>query len=62
MKRTKNEPKSVDVELETFRLAAVVEGLTILALLRPELYTPETVERIVMLHLRELCARLKMKK
>lgn len=50
-------PSSIDVELETYRLAAVVEGLTILALLRPELYTRETVERIVITHLRELCAR-----
>ncbi|MDF2651383.1 MAG: TetR family transcriptional regulator [Paenibacillus sp.] len=50
-------PPSVDVELETLRLAAVVEGLAILALLRPELYTPETIERIVTLHLRELCRR-----
>lgn len=47
---------SIDIELETLRLAAVVEGLTILALLRPELYAPETVERIVGSHLRELCA------
>lgn len=50
-------PPSIDLELETLRLAAVVEGLTILALLRPELYTPETIERIVILHLRELCIR-----
>lgn len=50
---------SVDIELETFRLAAVVEGLTILALLRPELYLPETVERIVVRHLRELCVSAK---
>lgn len=50
-------PASIDIELETFRLAAVVEGLTILALLRPELYTPETVERIIERHLRELCVR-----
>lgn len=50
-------PASVDVELETYRLAAVVEGLTILALLRPEIYTPENIERIVTLHIRELCAR-----
>lgn len=50
-------PSSIDIELETFRLAAVVEGLTILALLRPELYTPETVERIVTRHLRDLCSR-----
>lgn len=46
---------SIDIDLETLRLAAVVEGLTILALLRPELYTVETIERIVILHLRELC-------
>ncbi|CAG7648355.1 HTH-type transcriptional regulator BetI [Paenibacillus solanacearum] len=50
-------PPSIDIELETLRLAAVVEGLTILALLRPELYTPETMEQIVILHLRELCMR-----
>ncbi|MDF2713561.1 MAG: transcriptional regulator, TetR family protein [Paenibacillus sp.] len=48
-------PPSIDKELDTFRLAALVEGLTILALLRPEFYTPETVERIVVRHLRELC-------
>ncbi|MCC3374143.1 TetR/AcrR family transcriptional regulator [Cohnella sp. REN36] len=50
-------PSSVDIRLETFRLAAIVEGLTILALLRPELYTPETVEQIVTQHIRELCSR-----
>jgi len=50
-------PSSIDIELESLRLAAVVEGLTILALLRPELYAPETVERIVAYHLRELCMR-----
>ncbi|OZB95439.1 TetR/AcrR family transcriptional regulator [Paenibacillus sp. XY044] len=49
-------PSSTDIELETFRLAAVIEGLTILALLRPEIYSPETVERVVVRHLRELCA------
>ncbi|WP_116062619.1 TetR family transcriptional regulator C-terminal domain-containing protein [Cohnella phaseoli] len=31
-------PPSIDIELETLRLAAVIEGLTILALLRPEIY------------------------
>lgn len=46
-----------DIQLETLRLAALIEGLTILAMLRPELYTPETVEQIVTLHLRELCPR-----
>ncbi|WP_433939904.1 TetR/AcrR family transcriptional regulator [Paenibacillus lautus] len=48
-------PSSVDIQLETLRLAAIVEGLTILALLRPELYTLETVEMIVTRHLQELC-------
>lgn len=51
-------PSSIDLELETYRLAAVVEGLTILSLLRPDIYTPENVERIVVLHIRELCSRL----
>ncbi|MBD2863985.1 TetR/AcrR family transcriptional regulator [Paenibacillus oceani] len=50
-------PSSVDIQLETFRLAAIVEGLTILALLRPELYTPVTVEQIVTRHLQELCSQ-----
>ncbi|MEF7441979.1 TetR family transcriptional regulator C-terminal domain-containing protein [Paenibacillus lautus] len=50
-------PSSVDIQLETLRLAAIVEGLTILALLRPELYTPETVEQIVSRHLQELCSQ-----
>lgn len=49
-------PSSVDMEFESYRLAAVVEGLTILALLRPEIYTPENIERIVTLHIQELCA------
>ncbi|OME94537.1 MULTISPECIES: TetR/AcrR family transcriptional regulator [Paenibacillus] len=49
-------PSSVDIQLETLRLASIVEGLTILALLRPELYTPETVEQIVTRHLQELCS------
>ncbi|QHT61201.1 TetR family transcriptional regulator [Paenibacillus lycopersici] len=48
-------PSSADIQLETLRLAAIVEGLTILALLRPEFYTPGTVERIVVRHLQELC-------
>ncbi|PCL93138.1 TetR family transcriptional regulator C-terminal domain-containing protein [Paenibacillus lautus] len=48
---------SVDIQLETLRLAAIVEGLTILALLRPELYTPETIEQIVSRHLQELCSQ-----
>ncbi len=50
-------PSSVDIQLETLRLAAIVEGLTILALLRPELYTLETVEQIVSRHLQELCSQ-----
>lgn len=50
-------PSSVDIQLETLRLAAIVEGLTILALLRPEIYTPETVEQIVSRHLQELCSQ-----
>jgi AcrR family transcriptional regulator len=50
-------PSAVDIQLETLRLAAIVEGLTILALLRPELYAPETVEQIVTRHLQELCAQ-----
>lgn len=49
-------PSVVDIQLETLRLAALIEGLTILAMLRPELYTPETVEQIVTRHLRELCS------
>ncbi|TLS51548.1 TetR family transcriptional regulator [Paenibacillus antri] len=48
-------PPTLDTKLETLRLAAVVEGLTILALLRPELYTPETIESIVRRHIEELC-------
>ncbi|MGG1554303.1 TetR/AcrR family transcriptional regulator [Paenibacillus ferrarius] len=50
-------PPAVDIQLETLRLAALIEGLTILALLRPELYTPETVEQIVIRHVQELCSR-----
>ncbi|RTE11415.1 TetR/AcrR family transcriptional regulator [Paenibacillus whitsoniae] len=50
-------PPAVDIQLETLRLAALIEGLTILALLRPELYAPETVEQIVIRHLHELCSR-----
>lgn len=48
---------TTDIELETLRLAAVIEGLSILTLLRPELYTPETIERIISSHLGELCIR-----
>ena len=50
-------PSEADIQLETLRLAALIEGLTILAMLRPELYTPETVEQIVIRHLQELCSR-----
>jgi len=50
-------PSAADIQLETLRLAALIEGLTMLAMLRPELYAPETVEQIVTLHLQELCSR-----
>ncbi|GIO59605.1 TetR/AcrR family transcriptional regulator [Paenibacillus cineris] len=48
-------PSSIDMELESLRLAALIEGLTVLALLRPEIYAPETIERIIVCHLQELC-------
>ncbi len=49
-------PAAVDIQLETLRLAALIEGLTIMAMLRPELYASETIEQIVILHIRELCS------
>jgi len=49
-------PSEVDIQLETLRLAALIEGLTVLAMLRPELYTPEAVEQIVIRQLQELCS------
>ncbi len=48
-------PNSINVELETSRLAALIEGLSIHALLRPDVYTEEKVRAVIRYHLETLC-------
>ncbi|EHB63155.1 MULTISPECIES: TetR/AcrR family transcriptional regulator [Paenibacillus] len=47
--------KDIDIELEKLRLSAVIEGLSIHALLRPDIFTIEKTEQIITHHLKELC-------
>lgn len=42
---------SIDVEIEQNRLTALIEGLSIHALLRPDVYTPEKVKEVIRYHL-----------
>lgn len=46
---------SVNVELETIRLSALIEGLSIHALLRPDVYSPDKVKEVIHYHLKTLC-------
>jgi AcrR family transcriptional regulator len=46
---------SIDKELEKSRLAAFIEGLSVHALLRPDVYTPEKVKEVIRYHLETLC-------
>ncbi|MCM3094342.1 MULTISPECIES: TetR/AcrR family transcriptional regulator [unclassified Cytobacillus] len=46
---------SINVELEKIRLSALIDGLSIHALLRPDVYTPEKVKEVIRTHLETLC-------
>src|SRR5690606_8894269 len=48
-------PNSINVELETSRLAALIEGLSIHALLRPDVYSEEKVREVIRYHVETLC-------
>lgn len=45
----------IDIEIEKLRLSAVMEGLAIHALLRPDIFTVEKVEQVITHHINELC-------
>ncbi|GIO26507.1 TetR/AcrR family transcriptional regulator [Ornithinibacillus bavariensis] len=47
--------KDINIEIEKLRLSAVIEGLSIHALLRPDIFTIEKTEQIITHHLNELC-------
>jgi AcrR family transcriptional regulator len=47
--------KTINIEIETLRLAVIIEGLSIHALLRPDIFTIEKTEQIITHHLNELC-------
>ncbi|WP_270577968.1 TetR/AcrR family transcriptional regulator [Caldifermentibacillus hisashii] len=47
--------RDINIEIEKLRLAAVIEGLSIHALLRPDIFTIEKTEQIITHHLNELC-------
>lgn len=46
---------STNVKLEKSRLAALIDGLSIHALLRPDVYSPEKVKEVIRYHLETLC-------
>lgn len=46
---------SSQVELEESRLSALIEGLSIHALLRPDEYSPEKVKDIIRYHVESIC-------
>lgn len=46
---------STNVKLEKSRLAVLIDGLSIHALLRPDVYTPEKVKEVIRYHLETLC-------
>lgn len=45
---------SINVDIEKHRLATLIEGLSIHALLRPDVYTPEKVQEVIHYHLETL--------
>lgn len=47
--------KDINIEIEKLRLSAVIEGLSIHALLRPDIFTIDKTEQIIAHHLKELC-------
>src|SRR5699024_5841717 len=46
---------SVNTDLESSRLSALIEGLSCHALIRPDIYTPEKVKEGINYHLKTLC-------
>ncbi|WP_339280365.1 TetR/AcrR family transcriptional regulator [Lysinibacillus sp. FSL P2-0066] len=49
---------SMNAELEKSRLTALIEGLSIHALLRPDVYSPEKVKEVIRYHLKTLCNKI----
>ncbi|WP_010275901.1 TetR/AcrR family transcriptional regulator [Paenibacillus senegalensis] len=49
--------KDINIEMEKLRLSAIIEGLSIHALLRPDIFTNEKTEQIITHHLNELCSQ-----
>lgn len=47
--------KNINIEIEKLRLSAIIEGLSIHALLRPDIFTKEKTEQIITHHIHELC-------
>ncbi|MEJ8766183.1 TetR/AcrR family transcriptional regulator [Oceanobacillus sp. HCA-5259] len=46
---------STNVKLEKSRLAALIDGLSIHVLLRPDVYSPDKVKEVIRYHLETLC-------
>ncbi|MFD2655791.1 TetR/AcrR family transcriptional regulator [Gracilibacillus thailandensis] len=46
---------SINVKLEKSRLAALIDGLSIHALLRTDVYSPDKVKEVIRYHLETLC-------
>src|SRR5690554_3783904 len=51
---------STNVKLEKSRLAVLIDGLSIHALLRSDVYTPEKVKEVIRYHLETLCDESKL--
>ena len=51
---------STNVKLEKSRLAALIDGLSIHALLRPDVYSPDKVKEVIRYHLETLCDESKL--
>ena len=51
---------STNVKLEKSRLAALIDGLSIHALLRPDVYSQEKVKEVIRYHLETLCNESKL--
>lgn len=49
---------SMNAKLEKSRLTALIEGLSIHALLRPDVYSPEKVKEVIRYHLETLCNKI----
>lgn len=43
--------EDIDMDIETLRLSALIEGLSIHALLRPDMFTSEKIEQVIRHHL-----------